>query len=75
MPRQPDGAEPRTTVIPVRFTPTGARFLDVARGAASRSAYLRRLVAEDVVRRNVQPPDTLPPVKAERPPTRGHGWR
>ena len=43
MPRQPDGAEPRTTVIHVRFTPTGARFLDLARGTATRSAQLRRI--------------------------------
>ena len=43
MPRQPDGAEPRTTVIHVGFTPTGARFLDLARGTATRSAQLRRI--------------------------------
>lgn len=53
MPRQPDGAEPRTTVIHVRFTPTGARFLDLARGTQSRSAYLRRLVSEDCTRRRI----------------------
>jgi hypothetical protein len=55
MPRPPDGAEPRTAVVPVRFTPTGLRYLDAARGRQPRSKYIRRLVSEDVARRQIRP--------------------
>lgn len=57
MTRGPDGTEPRTTTVHVRFTPTGARVLDKARGEQTRSAYLRRLVAEDVKRRRITAKD------------------
>ncbi len=54
MARPPDGAEPRTQTVPVRFTRSGARLLDIARGRKSRSAYIRGLVAEDVARRGIR---------------------
>ncbi len=55
MGRPPDGAQPRTEIVHVRFTPDGVKHLDAARGRKSRSTYLRRLVAEDVTRRQIRP--------------------
>lgn len=54
MGRPPDGAEPRTETVPTRFTKTGSRLMDIARGRKSRSAYIRGLVAEDVARRHIR---------------------
>lgn len=54
MGRPPDGAEPRTETVTTRFTKTGARLLNIARGRKSRSAYIRGLVAEDIARRGIR---------------------
>lgn len=56
MSRPPAGREPRTVIVPIRLTPTGAAYLDRARGAQTRSEYLRALIAADVARRRVAPP-------------------
>lgn len=58
MGRPPDGAEPRSVIVHVRFTPAGMAHLDAARGRQSRSRYLRRLVQEDVERRRIRPKET-----------------
>lgn len=56
MTRKPDGAEPRTTTVHVRFTPKGTTLLDAARGTATRSQYIRSLVAADIKARRVRAP-------------------
>jgi hypothetical protein len=56
MTRPPDGREPRTVIVTVRLTKTGARYLDAARGSRTRSEYLRDLIAADCARRGVAPP-------------------
>lgn len=56
MSRPPAGREPRTVIVPIRLTPTGAVYLDKARGNKTRSEYLRALIAADVDRRRVTPP-------------------
>lgn len=47
MARTPDGAEPRALTLHVRITPAGMRVLDRLRGQATRSAYVRALLAAE----------------------------
>jgi len=54
--RSPEGREPRTITVHVRFTPSGASALDIARGPLKRSDYIRRLVANDVNTRRLGEP-------------------
>lgn len=53
MARTPEGAQPRTTFLNVRLTEDGRHMVDLARGQASASTYVRRLISEDCERRQI----------------------
>jgi hypothetical protein len=44
---RPQGAHARTEKVEVRMTPQGIATLDRLRGALSRSAYIRNLLAKE----------------------------
>jgi hypothetical protein len=52
MARPPDGSQTRSVFVPIRLTPRGAAALDEVRRTLemTRSAYIRKLIADDYER-------------------------